>query len=129
MKHRKRNTGFKNTDGIIFRYHKKIFDKFLTEICNFHNSGSVMLNIISGLNLLIGEIYTTCNWTERNEWEIGYKLPKEFNICNASNVIWQKINSNIFLSFHYYVFKRRENHIPPSITFLCQYYYLIELYF
>ncbi|WMJ87430.1 GNAT family N-acetyltransferase [Anaerocolumna sp. MB42-C2] len=57
---------------------KRIFDKYITDTCDFPNSGSAMLSIIDGQDLFAGEIHIKCNWAEMKEWEIGYKLLKEF---------------------------------------------------
>ena len=57
---------------------KRIFDKYITDTCNFPNSGSAMLSIINAQDLFVGEVHVKCNWTEMKEWEIGYKLLKEF---------------------------------------------------
>lgn len=69
---------YENSYPLSLEDSKRIFDKFITDTNTFPNSGSAMLSIINRQDLFVGEIHIKCNWTEMKEWEIGFKLLKEF---------------------------------------------------
>ena len=69
---------YENSNPLSEEESKVMFDKFITDNCNFPTSGSAMLSIKNEQNLFVGEIHVKCNWADMGEWEIGYKLLKEF---------------------------------------------------
>jgi RimJ/RimL family protein N-acetyltransferase len=69
---------YESGDPLSLEQSKAVLDKFIMNGKTFPSSGSVMLSIKNEQDLFVGIISIKCNWEEMSEWEIGYKLLKEF---------------------------------------------------